>query len=323
MLARHAESLFWAGRYLERAEQTARLLDVTYHGSLQVAGDETRDAWAAVLDILQSRTDFERRRRPIDETSVCEFLVLDRTNPGCIVSSIAAARENFRTVREHLSTEMWESLNRFHLDLQARNLSADLAGEPYVLYELVKVRCQTVSGVANQSMPRDEGYSFLQLGWMIERALLTCRLLDVNYPSLSPDNYDSLLLTLRSASSLEAYRRSFQSSTNPMHVVAFLLQAPQFPRSVLFCLQQAESSLANIPLAPGARSRARRLLGRIRSELEFADVNELAANGLGEALDSLQWDIGEVADVVASQYFRVGDEFSLHSQFVLPGEALV
>jgi len=323
MLARHAESLFWAGRYLERAEDTARLLDVTYHGSLQVAGDETRNAWAAVLDILQAHQEFDRHKRPPDETSVCEFLVLDRTNPGSIVSAIAAARENFRTVREHLPTEMWENVNRFHLDLQARNLSADLAGEPYVLYELVKVRCQTLGGVAAQSMPRDESYSFLRLGWMIERALITCRLLNVNYPTLGHDHYDALLLTLRSASSLEAYRRSFQSSTNPTHVAAFLLQSPSFPRSVLFCLQRAEHSLGNIPSTGGARNRARRLLGRIRSELEFADVNELVGSGLCNALDELQSEICEVAEVVAGQYFRVGDEFSLHAQFVLPGEALV
>ena len=218
---------------------------------------------------------------------------------------------------------MWESVNRFHLDLQARNLWVDLAGEPYVLYEMVKVRSQTLGGIAAQSMPRDEGYSFLRLGWMIERALITCRLLNVNYPSLSYDHYDALLLTLRSASALEAYRRSFQSSTNPTHVAAFLLQSPSFPRSVLFCLQRAEHSLSNIVSASGARNRARRLLGRIRSELEFADINELIAGDLCEALDDLQRNVCEVADVVASQYFRVGHDSSLQSQFVLPGEALV
>jgi uncharacterized alpha-E superfamily protein len=322
MLARHAESLFWAGRYLERAEDTARLLDVTYHGSLQVVGDEQRNAWAAVLDILQTRAEFDEKPRTIDEASVCEFLVLDRTNPGSIVSAIASARENFRTVREQLSTEMWENVNRFHLELRARNLKADIDGEPYRLYELVKVHCQTLGGVAAQSMPRDEGYSFLRLGWMIERALITCRLLKVNYPTLGAEHYDALLLTLRSASALEAYRRSFQSSTNPTHVAAFLLQSPSFPRSVLFCLQRAEHSLSNIPSA-GGRNRARRLLGRIRSELEYADITELIANGLEDMLETLQWDICEVADGVAAQYFRVGNEFSLHSQFVLPGEALV
>lgn len=323
MLARHAESLFWAGRYLERAEDTARLLDATYHGSLQVAGDETRNPWAAVLDILHATDEFGDDDRQLDEVSVCEFLVLDRSNPASIASAIATARENFRTVREHLPTEMWEIVNRFHLDLGARNLSADLAGEPYVLYEMVKVRCQTLGGVAAQSMPRDESYSFLRLGWMIERALITCRLLNVNYPTLGYDHYDALLLTLRSASSLEAYRRSFQSSTNPTHVAAFLLQSPSFPRSVLFCLQRAEHSLGNIPSGSGARNRARRLLGRIRSELEYADVSELVSGGLCATLDNLEYEICEVADVVASQYFRVGDEFSLHSQFVLPGEALV
>jgi uncharacterized alpha-E superfamily protein len=323
MLARHAESLFWAGRYLERAEDTARLLDVTYHGSLQVAGDASRNPWADVLDVLQTRWEFAQRGLPLDEQSVCEFLVLDRTNPGSVASCIAIARENFRAVREQLSTEMWETVNRFHLELSARDLRLDLSGEPYVLYELVKMRCQTLRGVSANSMPRDEGYSFLELGWMIERALITCRLLDVNFPSLAPDHYDALLHTLRSASGLEAYRRSFQSSTSPVHVAAFLLQSPSFPRSLLFCLNRAETSLASIPTSAGVRNRARRLLGRIRSELEFADIHELVAGGLCDTLAKLQDDIAEVADVVGGLYFRVGDEFSLHSQFVLPGDALV
>ena len=192
---------------------------------------------------------------------------------------------------------------------------------------MVKVRSQTLGGIAAQSMSRDEGYSFLCLGWMIERALITGRLLNVNYPSLSYDHYDSLpltlLLTLRSASALEAYRRSSQSSTSPTHVAAFLLQSPSSPRSVLFCLQRAEHSLSNIVSSSGARNGARRLLGRIRSELEFTDINELIAGGLCDALDELQRNVCEVADVVASQYFHVGHDFSLQSQFVLPSEALV
>ncbi len=260
-------------------------------------------------------------------------------------------------------------------------------------------------------MLRDEGYSFLELGWMIERALITCRLLDVHLPSLAVDRYDALLHLLRSASALEAYRRSFQASTNPIHVATFLLQSPSFPRSVLFCLQRAETSLANIATAAGTRNRARRLLGRIRSELEYADPIELATAGLGSLpagsprtlgsipagsprtlgsvpagsphplgsvpagsprtlgsvpagsprtlgsipagsphplgsipagsprtlgsvpagsphplgsmLGELYTSIAEVADAVGGLYFRVGDEFSLHSQYVLPGEATV
>ena len=323
MLARHAESLFWAGRYLERAEGTARLLDVTYQGSLQVAGSEGRDVWAHVLDVLRARKEFDRRGRELDEGAVCTFLVTDRRNPGSIVSGVARARENFRTVREHLSSEMWENVNRFHLDLQARDIAADLTGEPYELYDLVKVRCQTLGGVAAQSMPRDETYSFLRLGWMIERALITCRLLNVNYASLGHDDYDALLLTLRSASALEAYRRSFQSSTNPIHIAAFLLQSRSFPRSVLFCLQRAEHPLENLAGLSTTRNRAQRILGRIRSQLEFTDIAEFITGDVRATLDALEQSICDIADVVANQYFRVGSEYSLQSQFVLPGEAMV
>lgn len=322
MLARHAESLFWAGRYLERAEDTARLLDVTYHGSLQDTGDTDHDPWAAVLEILQTRVEFDELDVELDAASVSAFLVLDRSNPGSILSATAAARENFRVVREHLSTEMWETVNRFHLDLRQRNLHDDLSGEPYRLYELVRVNCQAFGGIAAQSMPRDEAYSFLRLGWMIERALITCRLLAVNYPTLSADNYHSMLLTLRSGSALEAYRRSFQSSTNPTHVAAFLLQSANFPRSVYFCLERAKHSLSSIQDS-GARDRAGRLLGRVCSQVEFADIGELVAEGMTEALDRLQSDIGDIANAVAHQYFRIGEQSALNPQFVLPGETLV
>ena len=122
MLARHAESLFWAGRYLERAEDTARLLDVTYHSSLGATTGEVRRAWRRTLDILRLRKEFEHRDEIADERAVPRFLVVDRANPGSIVSSVATARENFRSVREQLSSEVWESVNRFHHEMQARNL---------------------------------------------------------------------------------------------------------------------------------------------------------------------------------------------------------
>jgi uncharacterized alpha-E superfamily protein len=320
MLARHAESLFWAGRYLERAEDTARLLDVTYHGSLGATTGEVRRAWRRTVDIVRLRKEFERRDDTPDERAVPQFLVLDRANPGSIVACVATARENFRSVREQLSSEVWESVNRFHHQLQGRNLHRDLDGEPYALYDLIKNRCQTLAGVAAQTMPRDDGYRFMVIGWMLERALMTTRLVNVRYPTLAHDEYDSWLLTLRSASGLEAYRKVFQSSTNPMHVAAFLLQSSTFPRSVLFCLQRAEASLDRLDGRAPGRNHAGRLLGQVRSRLQYVDMTELVAGDVIAALDELEEHIREVADALARQYFRAGDDPTLRSQFVMPGE---
>jgi uncharacterized alpha-E superfamily protein len=320
MLARHAESLFWAGRYLERAEDTARLLDVTYHSSLQATSDEIRTAWGSTLDILRLRDEFDETADVVDERSVPRFLVLDRSNPGSIVSSVATARENFRSVREQLSSEVWEAVNRFHNDLQRRDLGGDVDGEPYRLYDFVKNRCQTLAGVAAQTMPRDDGYRFMVIGWMLERAIMTTRLVSVRYPTLTPDAYDSWLLTLRSASALEAYRKVFQASTNPTNAAAFLLQSSAFPRSVLFCLQRAETSLERLDGRSSGRDQSRRLLGQVRSRLQFVDVQELVIDDFTASLQELEDDIRDVADALAKQFFRAGEDFALQSQYVLPGE---
>ena len=320
MLARHAESLFWSGRYLERAEDTVRMLDVTYHGSLQATPTQARHHWGRLLDILRLRSDFDELigGEP-DEAAVLRFLLVERRNPGSIVSAVASVRENFRALREQLPSELWEQANRFHLELTQRDLAGDIARQPYGLYDLVKLRCQTLAGIIAQSMPRDDGYCFLVTGSMLERALMTGRLLAVRYPGLTHATFDELAQTLRSVSALEEYRRAWRASTDPVDVAGFLLQSPTFPRSMLYCLEEAEQLLELIDHAsPASRTETHRLLGRLRSGLEFADVRELVAD-LQRNLRELEEGIRQVADEMASQYFRTGEDGSQHAQFLLPG----
>ncbi len=313
MLARHAESLFWCGRYLERAEDTARMLDVTYHGLLESAPAEEERAWRDLLAVLNLSDTFEAGGpRAATAESVSAFLVLDPVNPGSIVSSVARARENARSVRELISTEFWEALNTFFLELTSRDLGLDLAQQPYELYGMVKRRCQTASGVASETMPRDDGWRFLRIGWLLERAEMTCRLLNVrSRDALSTGDLDAfhvLVTILKSASASEAYRKRYGASMDPVHVVEYLLLARSFPRSVLSCLGTAEEELAS--LGGDETSRPRRLLGRIRSQLEFADVRELcdAAPGSGASLhDELDWiqtGVRDVCDAIGAQFFR-------------------
>jgi uncharacterized alpha-E superfamily protein len=322
MLARHAESLFWTGRYVERAEDTARMLDVTYHGLLEASPFEAERAWLDLLSVLRLDREFGAGARGVSAASVSHFLVLDEGNPGSIVSAVARARDNLRSVREMVSSELWRAVNGFHLELRARNLHHDLEQQPYELYGLVKLRCQTLAGVAAETMPRDDGWRFLQIGWALERAEMTCRLLEVRYATSEMAGFHHWLSTIKSASGAEAYRRAHRSSRDPAHVVEFLLLSPTFPRSVLFCLRRAESELARLDDASSRMSRPQRLLGQVRASLEFADIHEVLAGGLDAVLAPLQRSVRQVAEAVALQYFRSSQELALTAlDFRPPGSA--
>ncbi|MEO7555946.1 MAG: alpha-E domain-containing protein [Acidimicrobiales bacterium] len=311
MLARHAENLFWAGRYIERAEDTARMLDVTYHGLLEATEYEAEQAWWDLLAVLRLGDSFRERDMPANAATCSAFLVLDDSNAGAIVMSVGRARENLRSVRELVTTELWEAINRFHLDLRARNLPADLDQQPYELYGLVKRRCQTLAGVAAETMPRDDGWRFLQVGWMLERAEMSCRLLDVRFSAGPAIGFHHWQQTLKSASAAEAYRKAYRASMDPDDVLDFLLLSRQFPRSVLFCLRQAETQLGRLGPGDSRLTRPERLLGRIRADLEFRDVHEVLADGLHPFLDRLQRRVRQVAEAVAIEYFRASEELSL------------
>lgn len=308
MLARLAENLFWAGRYVERAEDTARMVDVTYHGLLESPPSEVTAAWAQLLDVLHLTPAYHARYGEVTATDVIRFLVLDESNPGSMLASIGRARENGRSVRELVSIELWEAVNGIYLELRARDLEAEIEHRPYELFAFVKRRCQMIVGVATETMPRDDGWRFLTLGRMLERAEMTCRLLNVRFQQLVSSSSGSMafhhwVAVLKSASGVEAFRKHYRASMRPAHVVEFLLLSPDFPRSVLFALQAAEHQLIRLSGdAVGARSR--RLVGRVRASLEYTGVDELMADGLHEFLDEVQKGTLAVADAVAAEFFQ-------------------
>jgi uncharacterized alpha-E superfamily protein len=321
VLARLAENLFWAGRYVERAEDTARMVDVTYHTLLESPYGEVAQTWGQLLEVLHLTPVYGDG--PVDPDRVVRFLVLDRDNPGSITSSIARARENARSVRELVSSELWEAINDLHLALGSRDLRRDLEEQPFELFGTVRRSCMTIYGVASETMPRDEGWRFMALGRMLERAEMTCRLIDVRYGQLEamagpsqrlasspgesprgPDRTDfhHWIAVLKSASAFEAYRRRYRASMDPADVVEFLLLEPDLPRSVLFCLTGAMHQLE--ALCEGRPSRATRLLGRSVASLRYRDVGELFDLGLHEFLDEVQDRVGRVAEAVADEFFR-------------------
>ncbi|MEA3018638.1 MAG: hypothetical protein QOI47_162 [Actinomycetota bacterium] len=317
MLSRHAESLFWTGRHVERAGDTARMLDVTYHALLESPHAEAQRTWSELLDVLSLRPAFEATDDHVSARSVTRFLVLDPTNPGAIVSSVGRARENARSIRELLSTELWETINTFWLELMELDLAAGIEHQPYELYRLVKRRTQEIAGTAAETMPHDDGWRFLLLGWMLERAMIVCRLINVRtmrYTSGEDelDFYRAVEL-LKSASALEAFRKTYPGAMTLHNVVGFLLLSPTFPRSVLYSIRAAEARLGQL-VGPGALARPQRVLGRLRADLDFADPIELLNGDLHAALDDLEAHLRGVADLVAVQFFRNVDELSfLHA----------
>ncbi|MEX2532500.1 MAG: alpha-E domain-containing protein [Nitriliruptoraceae bacterium] len=330
MLARLAENLFWAGRYLERAEDTTRLVDVTYHTLLEAREGEVERSWEQLLEMLHLEEAYGEA--PIHPHEVVRFLVLERAQPSSIIASVASARENIRSVRELVSSELWQAVNELHLLLRSRDHYEELADQPFQLFDDIRRMCMTVAGVSAETMPRDEGWQFMMLGRMLERAEMTCRLIDVRYAQLAViettsrtsapidadvtggahrEDLHQWVALLKSASAFEAYRRRYRSSMDPADVVEFLLLEEDLPRSVLYSLTEAMALLE--ALTDGRASRAARLLGLAASSLRYRDIGELFAEGLHDHLDDMQRRVGHVAEAVANEFFRHAPVGTMHA----------
>ncbi len=317
MLARTAEYLFWTGRYLERAEDTARFLDVTYHRLLEATPGEEQQAWSDLLVAVGLEDEFAETGQALTSAAVSEFLVLDPVNRGSIRACIEQARANARGVREHLAMEMWEALNSLHLEMAARNLGMDLQRQPHELYGFIRQGVQSVIGVADGTWSREEGWHFFMLGLLLERAEMGVRSLRARHTRHQPDAIHEWYATLRSASALGAYRRRYRDF-DEVALIELLLLSPTLPRSVLFSLRGAEGILS--VLTGDRRSLALRLLGRVRAELEFADAAELCEDGLLDVLEVLEVQIRDVASAVAAECFLYRVELDLHALHLVPGD---
>lgn len=300
MLARNAESLYWIGRYVERADDTARILDVAVHQLLEdatVDPDRTSRLLLRVLGI-------EPPDGPLDVWSVTELVAFSHAHGGSIVDSVAKARENARGAREVTSGEMWECLNATYNGLAAAERAARGLG-PHQFFRFVKDRAAMFAGLSDSTLSRDDGYRFLLLGRAIERVDMTVRLL----LSRAGDRTSSpaWVTVLRSAGAHDTYLRTHRGALDANLVAEFILLDRLFPRSVFHSVRVAEACLAELDQRPssrvGARHEAQRLLGRARSELEFLPPGVLLED-LQTRLLSLQRTCREVSEAVALQYFH-------------------
>ena len=301
MLARNAESLYWIGRYVERADDTARILNVSVHQLLEDATVDPDFASRQLLAVLGIAPD---DRGELDVWRLTELVAYTKDNASSIVGSITAARENTRGAREVVSTELWECLNATWNAVPERQRQARRTG-PHSFLSFVEERAAMFAGLADSTMSRDEGWLFLVLGRSVERADMIIRLL----LSRVQDRLSSpgWVTVLRSAGAQDTYLRTYRGALDAGRVVQFLLRDALFPRSVFHALRQAESCLDELdPTRSGRaneKAEALRLLGRARSELEFLHPSDLLED-LPRRLGALQESIKEIGDAVSVQYFH-------------------
>lgn len=302
MLARNAESLYWIGRYVERADDTARILDVAVHQLLEDATIDADGVARRLLGVLGVAQESEEGS--LDAFSLTELIGYSAETPGSIVSALGSARENARGAREVVSTEMWECLNATWNALPERQRYARWVG-PHAFFTYVEDRAAMFSGLAASTMSRDDTWRFYLLGRSVERVDMVVRLL----MSRVTDRMSSpgWLSVLRSAGAQDTYLRTYRGAIDAARVVQFMLMDRLFPRSVFHALREAENCLQQLDHRPnarvGAKDEALRLLGRARSELEFLRPEELL-DDLPALLTGLQKCIREVGEAVALQYFH-------------------
>jgi uncharacterized alpha-E superfamily protein len=302
MLARNAESLYWIGRYVERADDTARILDVSVHQLLEdatVDPDATSRQLLAVLGITPPDDG-----KVLDVWSLTELVAYSAENAGSIVASVNSARENTKGAREVVSSEMWECLNTMYNAVPERQRYARTVG-PHAFFSFVEERAAMFAGLADSTMSRDDGWRFLVLGRSVERVDMIVRLLlsRVGDKASSP----GWVTVLRSAGAHDTYLRTYRGALDAGRVVQFLLLDRLFPRSVFHALRQAESCLEHLDHQPsvrvGARAEALRLLGQARSDLEFLRPHDLLED-LPRRLKALQATVRDVGEAVSLQYFH-------------------
>ena len=313
MLSRVANSIYWLSRYTERAENVARFVDVNLHMILDLPHG-SREQWNPLVIITGDDAAFAARYDGASRANVMRFLTFDLENPNSIISCLRAARENARTVREAISSEMWEQINTCYLMVNAAAEDRRIMESPYNFFQEVKKASQLFDGITDATMLHDEGWHFYRMGRFLERAEKTSRLLDVKYFILLPSVSDvgttlddiQWGAVLRSASAFEMYRKR-HGHIAPERIVDFLLLDDEFPRSVDYCLSRTNESLHAISGTPIGtfRNPAEQHLGYLRAELAYSDVGQIIGKGLHEFLDNLQSKLNRADHAIYDTFFAL------------------
>jgi uncharacterized alpha-E superfamily protein len=309
MLARTVENVYWLGRYLERAEDTARLISVHTNLLLDLPA-AVAPGWLPLIDITGSRALFDERRGTTapraEERDVVYFLVADCGNPGSIVRSLTAARENARTLRDVLPAESWEAFNGFFMRFSEELPTGLARRDRFEFLKRTVLISQTLIGMLEGTMSRNHAHTFMALGRDLERADMTSRIIDVRCAQLRPDAaepraFDTVqwMSVLHALSGYEMYRLARRMRVERAGVLEFALRDTQFPRSCLTCLRHMELCLEELPRSASVRAP----LARARRFLSEANLPAIDPSGLHELIDELQQHLTTVHDEMSITYF--------------------
>ena len=310
MLSRTADHLFWMARYTERAENTARMLDVNVQTSMlpQSAAD-AEQGWRAMLGISELQSAFDRKHHALQARAVIDFMVRDPDNPSSIAACLTEARENARAVRGTLTTEVWEIQNQTWLDLQKRLDSGLPETDPSRFFEWVKFRSHLSRGVTLGTMLRDDAVHFLRLGTFLERADNTARILDVKFhgaahsahsEEMSQRDYYYWAALLRSVSGFEIYRKVYRDVITPARIAELLMLRGDMPRSLLACMDEVVQNLREV--RNELSHDTERCAGKLHAELKFGNIDDILAAGLHDTLTTFLQKVYELGNRVSRDF---------------------
>ncbi len=321
MLSRVADSLYWTSRYLERAEHTSRLIDIGLNLMLDQSAAAVERRWGRLLDGVHAPP---RLTGSSDAYRITEAMTFDISNETSIVACIANARENLRQVREQISSEMWEQLNRLFLQVKETRLDDIWNVTTHEFFRSVKEGAHLFQGITDATMNHGEGWQFIQVGRFVERAGATATLLDVYTNDLlmrndSTDaaqrNYLDWVGLLKACTAFEAYCKVYTADLRPERVVEFLLLNPDCPRSVRFAAESVQAAFQAISDATGSRKsgRVNRLAGRLRAALSFGQIDEILETGLRAYLNDVRRQCAQIHEAVLQTYVAYPVESALAS----------
>jgi uncharacterized alpha-E superfamily protein len=316
MLSRTADHLFWMARYMERAENTARMLDVNYQTSmLPQSAESAEQGWRGLLTLSELSIDYAKRYGAIDAAAVMDFMVRDERNPSSIACCLRAARENARAVRGAITTELWETTNQTWLEFKRLMSAGALRRDPSDLFEWVKFRSHLSRGVAVGTMLQDEAFHFVRIGSFLERADNTARLLDVKFQGRGDEyhgrseaseregtdfDFYHWSALLRSVSAFEVYRQVYRNVITPEKVADLLILRPDMPRSLAACMNEVVHNLDLVANQQSAETQRR--AGRLQSELQYARIDEILATGLHAFLTQFLDRVGELGAGISRDF---------------------
>lgn len=313
MLSRVADAIYWMNRYLERAENYARFLDVNFNLSLELPPDISAQ-WKPLVVTTGDWNLYESLYEKVEKSTIIFFLGFDEKNPNSIYNSLRNVRENARSVRPDITKEVWEQVNYlYYLVKDEIEKKRWQKKDPRRFFTEIKKGCQLLYGIFDATISRTDGWHFGKIGQLIERADKTSRVLDVKYHMLLPDTNSvgspldliQWAAVLKSVSAYDMYRKRFGKLT-VSSISEFLILDKIFPRSMLRCLIHAEQSLNIITGSlAGYSNNAERQLGLLKAQLEYADINEIFSSGLHEYLDNFQAKLNDVSNAIFDSFFSI------------------